>query len=194
MNTVQFQKVETFIKKNALNENFSGDTAKKLFDKDLVLRDNVEYVRREVTPGGTVTLVKSGDDEAVGISTFVGNKLEKHINHVITALRIAYASDVASDKVSELEYKNDAATMPAFLQSSHIIIEQDAKTLLKMPISAFTRPVNESDSAFIYLDAYVLLKEQIPFKIAIEFPDTLTAGADKSYIEVALKGMATFQR
>lgn len=194
MNTIKFQTVANFIKTNAAQGNFSGDTAKKLVDGDIVLRDNVEYVRREVVPGGRVDLVKSGDDEAVGISSFVGNKLEKHINHVITAMRVAYASDAASDKTSELGYKNDAATIPSFLQSSHVVIEQDSKTLLKMPVSAFTRPANESDSAFVDLSAFILMREEVPFKIAIEFPDTLTAGANKSYIEVALKGMATYQR
>jgi len=194
MNTIKFQTVANFIKTNAAQGNFSGDTARKLSEGEIVLRDNVEYVRREVVPGGRIDLVKSGDDESIGISTFVGNKLEKHINHVITAMRVAYASDAASGKVSELAYKNDAATIPAFLQSSHLVVEQDSKTLLRMPIAAFTRPANESDSAFNELSAFILLREEVPFKIAIEFPDALTAGANKSYIEVALKGMATYQR
>ena len=194
MNTIKFQTVANYIKKNAEQGNFSGDTARKLVDGDIVLRDNVEYVRREVTAGGRVDLIKSGDDESIGVSSFVGNKLEKHINQVITAMRVAFASDVASGKASELAYKNDAASVPAGLQSSHIIIEQDSKILLKLPISAFVRPANEADSAFTDLAAFLLLKEEVPFKIGIEFPDVVTLGADKHYIEVALKGMATYQR
>lgn len=196
MNTIKFQTVANFIKTQAARNAFSGDTARKLKYGEIVLRDNTEYIRKEVAaaPSGTIKLIDANTNVTAGISTFVGNKLDKSVNHVITHLRLGYATDIAAAKEAAKVYVNDEDTVPAGLRSASIIISQDGKPVIKLPVMDFIKPGKDGNSAFTELSAFALIKEEQSFSIELEFADGVNLGADKHYVEVALKGMSTFEK
>jgi len=86
MNTVKFQTVKNYILRQAGNEAFSGDTARKIETGQIVLRDNTDYIRKEISaaPSGTVALITGNTRITEGVSTFLGNKKEKSVVQVIT--------------------------------------------------------------------------------------------------------------
>lgn len=197
MNTVKFQTVANFIKAMAKAGQFSVDTAHKLANGEIILRDNTELVRKILpkAPAGTTKIIDSNTKRLAGISSFDGQKLEKSNNLVITHARIGYASDVATGKEASLVYKNSQDVVPAGLRSANIIIEQDGKPVAKLPVMDFVKPANEGNSAYTELSAFALVREEISFDIKIEFADgSVLEATDYPYVEVALKGMATFQR
>jgi hypothetical protein len=194
MNTIKFQTVANYIKRQAVKGSFSLDTAHKLEDGQLILRDNTEFIRKEVTAGGTVKLIDPNTTIKTGVSSFVGNKLDKTINHVITHLRLGYATDEYSGKEAELVYSNEENAVPAALRNANIVITQDGKPVIKLPVMDFIKPANDGNSSFTELSSFALIKEEQPFTIMLEFPDGATMGAGVHYVEVALKGMATFEK
>jgi len=196
MNTVKFQTVKNFIVRQADKETFSGDTARKLVAGQLVLRDNTNFIRKEVAaaPSGTVKLIDGNTKITTGVSTFLGNKLEKSVNQVITHMRIGYASDTYAGKEAALTYENDQDMVPAALRSANIIISQDGKTVIKLPVMDFVKPANDGNSSYTELAAFALIKEEQSFGIELEFADGVTLGAGKHYVELSLRGMSTFEK
>jgi len=197
MNTIKFQTVSNYIYKNTTQKNFPVDTADKLKDGRMSLRDNTEFVRAEVpkTVAGETNLLTPNGLKLAGVQTFKGQSLDKSKNQVITHVRVAYGSDAAAGKEAAVIYQNDDSSVPAGLKAANLIVKQSGKTIIEIPVSDFIAPSNDGDSAYKELSAFALLKEDQPFDILIEFPiGTDLGGTDKHYVEVALKGMATFER
>lgn len=196
MNTVKFQTVKNFIVRQADKETFSGDTARKLLAGHLVLRDNTDYIRKEVSaaPSGTVPLITGNTRITPGVSTFLGNKLEKSVNQVITHMRIGYAGDEYAGQEAALVYGNNQGSVPAALRSANIIISQDGKMVVKLPVMDFIKPSDDGNSAYTELGAFALLKEEQSFGIELEFAEGVAFGAGKHYVELSLKGMSTFEK
>ena len=196
MNTVKFQTVTNYLITQANKGRITAvDTLNKILAKIIELRDNTELVRAFVPNSGTIKMVTSNLVKLAGISTIKSDSLEKGKNQVITAIRVAYAKHATLEtEVAKLVYSNAKADMPAGLQASVLHIKQNGKTLVELPVSDFVAPANEADSAYKELSAFVLLKEEIPFEVEIEIPNGSNIGTEKSYIEVAMKGMATFDR
>ena len=196
MNTVKFQTVKNFIVRQADKETFSGDTARKLLAGHLVLRDNTDYIRKEVSaaPSGTIPLITGNTRITPGVSTFLGNKLEKSVNQVITHMRIGYAGDEYAGQEAALVYANSQGSVPAALRSANIIISQDGKMVVKLPVMDFIKPSDDGNSAYTELGAFALLKEEQSFGIELEFAEGVAFGAGKHYVELSLKGMSTFEK
>lgn len=196
MNTVKFQTVKGFIAKLAKEGNFPLDTANKLKNAGLVLRDNTELVRVEVpaAQSGESNLLTANGLKLAGKQTFVGMALPKSQNQVITHIRVAYANDAASGKETSLKYVNDDAVVPAGLKNAQLIIRQGGKDIINKPISDFIAPAKDGSSAYVELGGFALLKEEVPFDVIIDYPIGTALGADKHYVEVAMRGMGTFER
>jgi len=162
----------------------------------LVLRDNTDYIRKEVStaPSGTVPLITGNTRITPGVSTFLGNKLEKSVNQVITHMRIGYAGDEYAGQEAALVYANNQESVPAALRSANIIISQDGKTVVKLPVMDFIKPSDDGSSAYTELGAFALLKEEQSFGIELEFAEGVAFGAGKHYVELSLKGMSTFEK
>jgi len=196
MNTVKFQTVKNYILRQAGHEAFSGDTARKIETGQIVLRDNTDYIRKEISaaPSGTVALITGNTRITEGVSTFLGNKKEKSVNQVITHMRIAYAGDEYSEKEAALVYVNDENNVPAALRSATVIISQDGKPVIKLPVMDFVKPANDGNSAYTELSAFALIKEEQSFGIELAFADGVNLGAGKHYVEIGLRGMSTFEK
>ena len=196
MNTVKFQTVTNYLLKMAEKGAITAvDTLRKIRDRIIEIRDNTELIRAFVPNSGTIKMVTPNLVKLPGISTIKSDSLEKGKNQIITAIRVAFASHADSaDEVAKLVYSNAKADMPAGLQASVLHIKQNGKTLVELPVSDFVAPANEANSAYKELSAFVLLKEEVPFEVEIEVPTGSVIGTTKSYIEVAMKGMATFDR
>lgn len=197
MNTVKFQTVSNYIYKNTAQKNIIGDTAERLKDGRMSLRDNTELVRAEVdkTVSGEKNLLTANGKKLAGVQTFIGQSLPKSKNQVITHVRVAYGTNAAAGKEAAVIYKNDDATVPAGLKAANLIVKQGGKTIIELPVSDFISASNDGNSAYKELSAFALLKEAQDFDVLIEFPiGTDLGGVDKHYVEVALKGMATFER
>lgn len=196
MNTVKFQTVGNFLfKMNEKGAITAVDTRRKIENKIIELRDNTELIRAFVPNSGTLKMVTPNLVKLPGVSTIKSDSLEKGKNQIITAIRVAFANHATSEvAVSQLVYSNAKADMPAGLQNSVLVIKQNGKTLVELPVSDFVSPADQSDSAYKELSAFVLLKEEVPFEVEIEVPTGSVIGTEKSYIEVAMKGMATFDK
>ena len=196
MNTVKFQTVKNFIVRQADKEAFSGDTARKLVSGQLILRDNTDYIRKEVaaSPSGTVKLIDANTNITPGVSTFVGNKKDKSVNQVITHMRLAYGTDEYSGQEASVDFSNTQSDVPAALRSATVIISQDGKPVIKLPAMDFITPGNDGKSAYAELSAFAMIKEEQTFGVELEFADGVSLGAGKHYIELALKGMSTFEK
>jgi hypothetical protein len=196
MNTIKFQTISNYIFKNAADKNFPVDTAEKLRQKRLNLRDNTEFIRAEVDAAhsGEKNLLTPNGLKLTGVQSFKGQSLDKLHNQVITAVRVAYATDEYSGKEASLVYRNDENSVPAGLKAASLILRQSGKTIIEIPVMDLIKPGNDGESAYTELSAFALLKEDQPFDIIIDFPIGTVLGAGKHYVEVAFKGMGTFER
>ena len=149
--------------------------------------------------GGIYDLLRTTNDKEVGISDFDSNKLESGVNVAVGRIKVAYGKAASTDnkKANEIAYSSDVSVFPEELKKAKLIVKQDNKTELKLPVERFTvgdkSPKTQGEEDVLHLGTPVILVEQKPVNIQLEFnPDQgITAGADDHFIQVRLMGTET---
>ncbi len=149
--------------------------------------------------GGIYDLLRTTNDKEVGKSDFDSNKLEQGVNVAVGRIKIGYGKDatVNNTTADKIAYSSDVSVFPVELLRAKLIIKQDGKTLMKLPVERFTvsdkSAKTQGEEDVLHLGTPVILIEQKPIDIQLEFnPGAgITAGADDHFIQVRLIGTET---
>lgn len=142
-------------------------------------------------------------EKKTGITNMNGNKLPKGFNLAVEKIRLGYAFAAAASGLDNpakvTEYKNlSDANIPAALRNADLVIIQDGKDVLRVPVAAMLKSAasdktGKEDSYEV--DNPPILYENKPIGIEIEYPDgEAVPNADFHYIEILLLGARTAQR
>lgn len=149
--------------------------------------------------GGIYDLLRTTNDKQVGISDFDSNKLEAGVNAAIGRIKIGYGKAATADSktAADIAYSSDASVFPVELLRAKLIIKQDNKTLLRLPVERFTVAAKstkvQGEEDVLHLGTPIVLIEQKPISIQLEFnPNAgITAGTDDHFLQVRLMGTET---
>ncbi len=152
--------------------------------------------------GGIYDLLRSTNDKEVGISDFDSNKLEAGVNAAIGRIKVGYGKAATADNksASAISYSSDASVFPVELLRAKLIVKQDNKTLMRLPVERFTvadkSPKVQGEEDVLHLGTPFVLIEQKPISIQLEFnPNAgITAGTDDHFLQVRLMGTETSAR
>jgi hypothetical protein len=136
---------------------------------------DINHIAEISTAGGVYDLLRTTNDKVVGVSDFDSNKLEAGVNAAIERIKIAYGKDatINNTPVSEIVFSSLASAMPEVLKRAKLILKQDNKTLLRLPLETFThgaastKTQGEEDAK--ELGVIPVLIEQKPIEIQLEF-------------------------
>jgi len=182
---------------------------KAMFTKQMqadLAAGRVRFVDSDIThsaeisdAGGIYDLLRTTNDKQVGISDFDSNKLEAGVNAAIGRIKIGYGKAATEDSktAADIAYSSDASVFPVELLRAKLIIKQDNKTLLRLPVERFTVAAKstkvQGEEDVLHLGTPIVLIEQKPISIQLEFnPNAgITAGTDDHFLQVRLMGTET---
>jgi hypothetical protein len=163
---------------------------------------DVQHIAEISEAGGIYDLLRTTNDKTVGVSDFDSNKLEAGVNVAVGRIKIAYGKDASANKTAphKINFSSDIAAFPPELLRAKMIVKQDNKTLLRLPIERFcvsdkTSKV-QGEEDVLHLGTPFVLFEQKPVNIQLEFnPEAgIIAGADDHFLQVRLMGTETAAR
>lgn len=161
------------------------------------------YLRLDITgKGGISELIDSNTKKVDGVSSFNGVTLETGINQVLEKIRFGYATSAKADGEKSpalVRYTNKYSQVPAVLANADLVLSQNGKDILTVPIQ---RLLTTSDSPKVAgvedayeLEAMRLLREKTDLKIAIRFPEGKSIGSDANhFVELHLIGTQTARK
>lgn len=160
----------------------------------VLLDDQILEIKKEIAGGGTIDLIDATTERIDGICSFDKNKLQTGRAFVFDEVAITYKSDAASGKVGELAYN---AAAPAELQNALLIVSQDGREVLRMPVIDLTNIETGQKTS----DEYTKLKSLRYFvddrtiTMAIKFPPgVVLSAAVKHYVHVRFSGVQTAKK
>lgn len=179
---------------------FPQQTQKELVEGRLRFMDSdVAHACEISEAGGIYDLLRTTNDKVVGISDFDSNKLETGVNVAVGRIKLAYGKALSADnkKANEIQYSSDISVFPEALKKAKLIIKQDNKTELKLPVERFTvsdkSSKTQGEEDVLILGTPIILVEQKPVNIQLEFNPNqgIVAGVDDHFIQVRLIGTET---
>lgn len=174
-----------------LKQNFadSGNPSSKT---KVLLDDQVLYVKKQVSGGGTINLLTGNTENLVGICNFDKNRLQPGRAFVFDQIAFNYKSDAAADKEGEVTY--DAAA-PAVLQNADFVISQNNIEILRLPIRDICNieTGQKASDEYTQLKSLRLIDDVNTVTMQIQFPETSAgfAAGTFHYVYVRLSGLQT---
>lgn len=166
--------------------------------------DDTLYIRRQITGvGGVYRLIDASNVKTAGITNIDKNRLPEGYNFGIEAIRVGQGSHATiTDPKNIINYTNVNGSVEAEFRHAEIVITQDTKELLRLPMSSLLAPAASTkgtlkDAAYPLHDNAIVLVENVPFEINIEFPAimaTSSTSTNKFHIEVELYGKKTTRK
>ena len=184
-----------------VRENLDADSQMVLDQNQLVFEDADFYLRKNIkAASGTLDLIQRSDSEKTGTRNIDRSELPSLQNLILKGLVLSYAVGGASTTdpaVVSYSSKKPSTAVPA-LQNGELIIEQDDKPVLQIPVERFFSAA-DSDEAFsekeaIWLDNWRLIKAQRPFKVKIKFAEGQAVSDANTFVSVHLLGTKTRKR
>ncbi len=191
MNTQRFKEAVAYL--GSKSSKLPVASKDKIRTGELALRTNDLFIRKRIAFGGKVALIDANTQQLAGVSSFDGNKLNEHINHIFDKIKIGYATDAATGKEALLSY---ATALPVDLRNAQLHITQGNKVIFTTPVSTIynANTGNTIMDDFRKLDNFEMLVSNEQIGIEIEFPDSATAGTPYHYVEVIIGGFTTFTK
>nr|WP_321453583.1 hypothetical protein [uncultured Carboxylicivirga sp.] len=160
---------------------------------------DTNHIADITTAGGVYDLLRTTNDKVVGTSDFDSNKLETGVNVAVEKIKVGYGKAAVADNtpIKDIIFSSLAGAFPEPLKRAKLIIKQDNKTLLKLPVERFTHGAastkTQGEEDALELGVPLILIEQKPIDIQIEFGQgaDIVAGTDKHYLQVRLMGTET---
>ncbi|GAA4839683.1 hypothetical protein [Algivirga pacifica] len=159
--------------------------------------------RHDITNGaGIYNLLLPTNDKIVGISDFQGNQLDPGMNVAAGRIKIGYgkAATAGNPKPQDIVYSSKKGDFPKELLNAKLIVIQDSKTLMKLPVERFTVGADSSkaqgEEDALALSTLLLLAERKEIKVQLEFHPSqeMPDGADAHFFEVRFIGTQTVSK
>lgn len=182
------------LKRNA--NRFDNDAKEQLTKGNAVAYDYTLYIRRQITGlAGVYRTIEADNVKTKGITNIDGNRLPQGDNVAIEAIWIAEGNHATStDPKNIVNYTNVASSVQAEFRHAELVILQDSKEILRLPISSMLAPAasingSKKDVAYHLKDNCPVLVAGVPFEINIEFPAamaTFSTSTNKFHLEIEL--------
>lgn len=175
----------------------------RFMEADLLHRADIS------SAAGIYDILRPNQDREVGTSDFQGNQTDPGVNVAVGRLRIGYAkvdefeadgttpnAAYATAAPNNVIYSNLLNEIPTELRGAKLIIQQDNKTLLSLPVERFTVGTSSSkvqgEEDVLPLQTPIVLAERKEIKARLEFSPTqeMSDGA-KHFFEVRFMGVQT---
>ena len=163
------------------------------------LDSDINHIAEISTAGGVYDLLRTTNDKVVGISDFDSNKLEAGVNVAVERIKLAYGQVLTADnkEIKDVSFTSLASAFPDVLKRAKLILKQDNKTLLRLPVESFThgaastKTQGEEDAK--ELGVIPVLIEQKPIEIQLEFgaDAAMVQGLNDHYLQVRFLGTET---
>lgn len=158
----------------------------------VLLDDQVLYIKKEITGGGTINLLTGNTENLVGICNFDKNRLNQGRAFVFDQIAFNYKSDAAAGNEGNVTYN---AAAPAVLQNADFVIIQNNIEVLRLPV----RDISNIATGLTAADEYTQLKslrlidDVNPITMQIQFPESSAgvAAGTHHYVYVRLSGLQT---
>jgi hypothetical protein len=180
---------------------FSTRTRDDFAAKNVVAYDDTLYIRRDITAkGGVFRTIEANTVKTLGLCNIDKNRLPEGENFAIEKIWIAQASNATEiDPTKVVNYTNVMSSVEAELRHAELVISQDSKQILRLPISSILAAgaittASKKDAAYSLEDNCPVIIENTPFEVNIEFPAimaTKSASANKFLLEIELFGKKT---
>ncbi|WP_161889260.1 hypothetical protein [Pontibacter russatus] len=169
----------------------------------LQLNNGHQYLRLNITnKGGIVELLDTNTRQIDGESTFNGMTLEEGVNLALEKIRFGYATSATVGGETDptlVKYSNVYSDVPAVLANADLVITQQGKDILSVPVRNLLVGA-ESERTAGNVDSYEsgvirVLRSKTPIKISLRFPKGASIGnAANHFIELHLHGAATARK
>ncbi len=166
--------------------------------------DDTIYIRKSITGiSGVYRLIDASNVKTAGITNIDKNRFPEGYNLGIEGIRVAQGSHATiTDPKNIINYTAVNGSVEAEFRHAELVITQDSKELLRLPISSMLAPAATTigtlkEAAYSLKDNAIVLVETLPFEINIEFPAavaTSSASSSKFHVEVELYGKKTVRK
>lgn len=182
------------------SHNFSKQSQLDLAANKLRFIDSdIMHIANISAAAGTFDLLDSTNDKIVGLSDFDKNKLETGQNAAITKIKVAYGKDATANNTIAQKINFDSKTggFPVELLRAKLVIRQDNKVLLRIPVERFTHAADstmvQGNEDVMKLGTPLILVEQKPISLQLEFNNQapIVQGTYDHYLQVRLMGTET---
>lgn len=193
MNKQFFITVMTFIA--GISGMLSAQLQSDISRGNVVLDDQVMEIKKEIVGGGIIDLIDGTTERVDGICSFDKDRLKTGRAFFFDQISLGYATH-ATDAGLEgsIEYNTKA---PVALQNALLIISQDGREVLRMPVrdvhSIHTAASNEEDYSVLQSIRYLVDEREV--KVQIKFPPSVALPNNvKHYVYFRIKGLQTAKK
>jgi len=170
----------------------------------LISTDNVRltrhtvFVRKDVTnAGGAIRIIDENTKKIDGVSSLSETKLPKNQTVIFDKIAIGFAEGDAVGKAGALDYTS--AKAPAILRNANIVITQNGREVLDLPLADLTKVTSPTSQDDYYhdLEGFNFLVDDQPMEWVLRFPngEVFAPAAGKfNYIEVRLQGFKSSRK
>ena len=129
-----------------VRKNLDQDTLAMISNGGIVLEDGVFYLKKNITANPLDLIVRS-ESEKVGTRNIDRAVLPNLQHLVLKKIELDYATHASESDPAALTFssKKPATAVPA-LENGDLVIEQDDKPIITMPISRFFNAADVDDS------------------------------------------------
>ena len=191
-NTPFFHTALAFLMLANISAQMSEQLRADLNSGNVLLEDETLYIRKQISGGGTQTLIDGTTQKVVGICNFDKDRLAQGRAFVFNRFGIMYGTSTVAGKEGDISYN---ATMPTALQNAQLIVKNGGKTVIDLPIKTLTN-LETSNKAADELSELLTLRHfndvsEITIEIQFAPNVTLTSGANLHYVELFFTGVKT---
>lgn len=160
-----------------------------------VLDDQTLELKAEIAGGSTIELLDATTERVDGICSFDKNRLQSGRAFVFDQIALNYATHATDSNLEgSIEYSTKA---PKELQNALLIISQDGRDVLRLPVRDVHNIVtgNASSDEYKQLKSLRYLVDERPIEIKIKFaPGVSLDGTKKHYVYLRLNGVQTTKK
>jgi hypothetical protein len=185
-----------FLKHQAAQGLLEAQTLSDVNNGKIKLVDTVQTLRVNIKgAANNVELLTSSVKFKKGTSDWDGNKLPAKENLLTSVIRVGYGTHATETDPAKVTYQKHAENVPAAFLNASILVKQDSKTIIKLPISSIMSEVKATDSVSkggYELKSLQMLRELANVSIELDVPEGTNIGtAAEHFIEVSLVGQKT---
>jgi hypothetical protein len=157
------------------------------------------YVRKNATDASSAwKIINENTKKIDGISTISETKLPKNQAVVFDKIAIGFAEGAAAGKEGALNY--GVTTVPAVLRNANIVITQNGREVLDLPVADLVKGQSSNASEDLYhdLEGFNYLVDDQPMDWTFRFPEGASFAPSAlgkfNYVEVRLQGFKTARK
>lgn len=203
LRATDFTRAQRFLK--AFTDKFPKQTQDDLANGKIRFVDtDLMHACNITASGGIYDLLRTNNDKQVGVSDLDSNKLEPGVNIAVDRIKLSYATiltaSVIATTISDLDYNSNFAGVPTELKRAKLVIKQEGKTLLRLPVERFlvaaASPKSQGEEDCLILGTPIVLIEQKPLLIQLEFNPSknMVVNTFSHFLQVRFMGTETASR